>query len=85
MPVTIGTQIPPQSYPPAEALFIERLLVITDPDGNENVIRTKEELDRVLDSMTPAQLEAWKINYRFTPVLNFTGNPNYSGTVTDTL
>lgn len=85
MPITIGTQAPPEVFPGPEALFIVRLLTITMPDGTEVQVRTKEELERILSSMTPAQLEQWKNNYRFTPIRNNTKNPNYTGTVTDTL
>jgi hypothetical protein len=85
VPITVGAQIPPGVIPDSEVLFIKRVLVIIGPDGNEVLIRTREEFDRILDSMTPEQLEEWKKNYRFTPVRNYTGNPNYTGTVVDTL
>lgn len=85
MPITVGTQIPPQAIPEPEAIYIKRVLVIKGPDGSEVLIRSKEELDLILNSMTPEQLEEWKKNYRFAPILNYTGNPNYTGTVTDTL
>lgn len=85
MPINIGVQIPNPIIADPEALFIKRVIVITGPDGNEILIRTKAEFDLLLDSMTPEQLEEWKKNYRFTPIRNYTGNPNYTGTMTDTL
>jgi len=85
MPIAVGMIVPPQPAPDPEAMNIQRILTITAPDGTQVVIRTAEELQRILDSMTPEQIEAWKTNYRFTPIRNSTGNYNYTGTVIDTL
>lgn len=80
MPVQIGTEQPSPSCYDGEAMNIKRVLVVTDKDGHEVVIRSQAELQAILGSMTPAELEAWKNNYRFVPILNYTRNPNYSGT-----
>jgi len=63
--------------------FFRRILTITDPAGVDHVIRTQEDLDRVLAMMTPAQRRQWEDNYRFCKVDNLTGNSNYTGTLWD--
>jgi hypothetical protein len=63
--------------------FLRRALTITDPQGGDHVIRTQEDLDKVLASMTPEQKKQWEDNYRFCKVDNLTGNSNYTGTLLD--
>jgi len=63
--------------------FLRRKLTITDKNGVEHVIQTQQDLDAVFAQMTPAELEQWKANYRFAPIQNLTGNPDYTGTMLD--
>ena len=65
------------------AMVIKRQLVVTDKDGVPHLIRTKADLQAILDQMTPEQFETWKTNYRFAPVWNRTGIKDYVGTSRD--
>ena len=82
MPVIQGNA--GQSNDPYGGRHFHRRLFVTDKDGVEHEIVTERDLKRILDQMTPEQLEEWKTRYRFTPIQNLTGNPNYTGTGLDT-
>ena len=60
---------------------ILRKLFISDKNGVYHEIRTQEDLQRILNQMTPEELERWKTQYRFTPIENRAGN--YTGTIGD--
>ncbi len=62
---------------------VNRHFFITDKDGVEVEIRSQAQLNEILAQMTPEQLEAWKQNYRFTPITNGTKNPGYTGSSRD--
>lgn len=65
------------------ASVIRRKLFITDKNGVEHEIKSSEDLQKILDEMTPAEVEVWKARYRFTPVTNKTGIKDYTGTAND--
>ena len=68
---------------PDGSVFFHRRLFVTDKDGIEREILTDADMQAILDQMTPQQLEEWKTRYRFAPIINLTGNPNYTGTFHD--
>jgi hypothetical protein len=84
MPVIQATGYPCNENPTGEVPF-HRKLFVTDKDGVEHEITSPVILERILAQMTPEQLEAWKARYRFAPIQNLTGNPNYMGTIRDIL
>lgn len=86
MGVTISNSITsPQAQvgsfqnPTGEAVF-RRKLFITDINGVEHEIKTKEDLDAIFAQMTPEQKSDWELRYRFSPILNRTGIKDYTGT-----
>lgn len=62
---------------------IRRILYVTDRNGVEHPIRTPQDLQDILNQMTPDELALWQARYRFAPVTNCTGNTNYTGTIKD--
>jgi len=64
---------------------IKRRLFITDKNGVEHEIFSQEQLQRILNEMTPQQRKQWEDNYRFCPITNRTGIPDYTGTSWDLL
>ena len=67
------------------AMVIQRKLFVTDRDGVEHEIRTKADLQAILDQMTPEEYEEWKLRYRFAPIQNGTGIKDYTGTARNLL
>lgn len=80
MPIIPGGT--PTNNPLGETLFTRRLYV-TDKDGIEREIVTEADLLAIIAQMTPEQRKDWETRYRFAPVINLTGNPNYMGTSRD--
>lgn len=64
---------------------ITRTLVITDKYGIPRQIKTLQDLQQILNQMTPEELALFQARYRFTPIHNATGNINYTGTIKDLL
>lgn len=62
---------------------IIRRLFVTDRNGVEVEIKTDADLRRLLAEMTPEERRIWALRYRFAPIQNNTGNPNYMGTSRD--
>ena len=63
---------------------IIRKRYITDKNGVEHEITCKEDLQNIIDQMTPEELQKWKDQYRFTPIDTDLGNFYiYSGTLRD--
>lgn len=81
MPVIQGNGSPTNN-PLGETLFTRRVH-ITDKDGVEHEIVTEADLLAIIAQMTPEQRKDWETRYRFAPVQNLTGNPNYTGTSRD--
>lgn len=81
MPVIQGNGSP--TGDPYGRTFFHRRLFVTDKNGVEHEIHSDADLKAILDQMTPEELETWKTRYRFTPITNLTGNPNYLGTSRD--
>lgn len=65
------------------ALRVKRGWFVTDKNGVEHRITCKEDLQKILDEMTPEEKQTWQDNYRFCPVTNLTGNKDYTGTARD--
>jgi len=64
---------------------VEVEAVITDAAGVEHQLRSKSDLDAFLATLTPEEVETWKVLYRFAPVHNRTGIKDYAGTIRDML
>lgn len=63
---------------------IVRKRFLTDRNGVEHEITCKEDIQRILDQMTPEELERWKTQYRFSPIGVDLGNwVDYSGLLRD--
>lgn len=64
---------------------IIRKWFITDRDGNEVEVTSKDVLQDILDQMTPEELQRWKDRYRFVPIESNIDStiPNYIGTIRD--
>ena len=67
----------------AGSMYLKRKIFVRDKDGVEHEIRLKAQLDAIIAQMSPEQYETFKINYRFAPIINMTGNINYTGTERD--
>lgn len=65
--------------------MIRRKLFVTDRNGVEHEIKTPQDLQNILNMMTPDELALWQARYRFAPIINNTGNQNYTGTIRDLL
>lgn len=95
MPITPGSQSNRPAAPTPNEYIDEannnlygfpgmnRSLFVTDKDGIEVKINTQADLQRILDQMTPEEKERWRAQYRFSPVVNDTGIPDYSGVFKD--
>jgi len=81
MPIIQGNGHPTNN-PLGQPLFTRRLFV-TDKDGIEREIVTEADLAAIIAQMTPEQRKDWETRYRFAPIENVTGNPNYTGTSRD--
>lgn len=68
---------------PTGEIFFHRRVFITDKNGVEHQITSDEDMKFIIAQMTPQEFEDWKTRYRFTPITNLTGNPNYTGTFHD--
>lgn len=65
---------------------IIRRWFVTDRDGVEVEITSKEVLQAIIDQMTPEEFERWKIQYRFVHVEfdeGFNRFQTYYGTLRD--
>lgn len=62
---------------------IVRRWFVTDKNGNEIEIKSQSDLQRILDQMTPEEKKRFQDQYRFAPIHNATGNPDYTGTGRD--
>lgn len=65
--------------------WLHRKLYVTDKNGVEHEIKSFADLQKIIAQMTPQEFEDWKARYRFAPIQNQTGNPNYMGTIKDIL
>lgn len=83
MPIIQGNSGP--NFSPTGQTYFHRRLFITDKNGVWHAINTNDDMQRILAQMTPEQFEKFKTNYRFAPIYNQTGNPNYTGTLWDLL
>jgi len=64
---------------------IVRRRFITDRNGVEHEITSKEVLVAILAQMTPEEREKWEAEYRFSPIeVNLEDFHDYSGTLRDT-
>lgn len=81
MPIISGGVNPNNNE--ATAGMLNRKLYVTDKNGVEHQIRTLADLQAIIAQMTPEEFETWKARYRFAPIQNQTGNPNYTGTIKD--
>jgi hypothetical protein len=63
---------------------IVRKRYLTDKDGVEHEIMSKEDLQAILDQMTPEERKRWEIQYRFSPIETALGQfYDYTGTLRD--
>lgn len=83
MPVIQGNGDP--TLDPTGQPHFHRKLFVTDKNGVEHEIVTQKDLLDILAQMTPEQRKDWEARYRFAPIENLTGNPNYTGTGWDLL
>jgi hypothetical protein len=64
---------------------IVRRRYITDRNGVEHEITSKEVLMEILAQMTPEEREKWENEYRFCPIeVNLEDFHDYTGTLRDT-
>ena len=50
---------------PYEVSVLVRAWYLTDKYGIEHRMETQEDLQKILDQMTPEELEKWRINLKF--------------------
>lgn len=65
---------------------IVRRWTITDREGREIPITSREVLQDLISQMTPEEYEKWKAQYRFAPIFADMDNfPDYDGLIRDLL
>jgi len=62
---------------------INRRLVVRDKDGNLIRIDNNKQLKDFLATLTPEELEQYKLEYRFAPISNDTNSIWYAGSIGD--